>query len=137
MDLMTQLPRRSALALMAAVPAGLSLSALPLQAAFDPETALRRALAQMRLPMGPARLDLVRLDLVQLDLVQLDLVRLDPVQDETAAEADQTRLSAVVRMTWAPGTRQRKFEARAKTPDDAVKKLVQQIETTFAKAGGA
>jgi len=114
---MTDFPRRSALALMAAAPAALSLSALPLRAALDPEAELRQALAQMPLPMAPVRLDLMRFD--------------------AAPQAGQIRLRAVVRMVWRPGMRQRKFEATADTADDALFDLVQHIQTTFAKAGPA
>lgn len=114
---MTKLPRRSALAMMAATPAALSLSGMPLGAAQDPEAALRQSLARMRLPMAPVRLDLVQFD--------------------SEARAGRTRMSAVVRMTWAPGMRQRKFEVTARTPDDALEYLVQHVQTSFAKAGQA
>jgi hypothetical protein len=79
----------------------------------DPETRLRRALAEMRLPF-PADLDLIGF-----------------AQDPSDG---RTRLSAVVRMTWAPGLRQRRFAVEADDPDQGFAALIADVRARFSAA---
>jgi hypothetical protein len=79
----------------------------------DPEARLRRALSEMRLPF-PASLDLTGFSV-------------DPAQG-------QVRMTAVVRMTWAPGMRQRGFTARAADADTALAALLDGIRVGFSAA---
>lgn len=101
--------------LLALAPLPLVLPPLLRPAADSPEARLRRALADMRLPF-PARLDLTGF-------------AIDATQG-------QVRMAAVVRMTWAPGMRQRPFTAAAGNPDTALSVLLDDIRNRFSAAAG-
>jgi hypothetical protein len=73
---------------------------------------LRQALAELHLPF-PA----------QLDLVDLRVESPAPL-----------RLAAVVRMTWAPGLRQRRFAVEAPDESAAVAALVAAVRDRFSTA---
>lgn len=107
------LPRRAALGLMLATPAAIGIVGA-VSWRGDPEALLRQALDELPLPFSPARLELLRL--------------------EQADDRGRTRLKALVRLTWAPGMRQRGFDATGDTPDDALAILLDRIGTTFAAA---
>lgn len=113
--------RRRALVIVALAPAMLGLplrlpAASPASSAprtDDPEARLRRALADMRLPF-PASLDLVSFAL--------------------EASDGRTGMAAVVRMTWAPGMRQRRFAAEADGPERALATLIEDVRLRFSAA---
>jgi hypothetical protein len=108
--------RRRAVGLLALAPAALCLPQVlrPARGApADPEAALRRALAGMRLPF-PARLDLVGF--------------------VSGPSQGRAGMAAVVRMTWAPGFRQRRFAAAAETPEAALAALLDAVRAGFSAA---
>jgi hypothetical protein len=112
------LTRRVALALLVVAPLPLILPRLwpGDSASGGPQGALaarlRQALAELQLPF-PAELDLVDLHV------------------ETPAPL---RLAAVVRMTWEPGLRQRRFAVEAADETAAVTALVQAVRDRFSAA---
>lgn len=108
--------RRRAMGLLALAPVPLCLPPVlrPVGAVSDdPEARLRRALAAMRLPF-PADLDLIGFSS-------------DPSHG-------RFRMAAVVRMTWAPGMRQRPFSAEADDPEEGLAALLGDIRSRFSAA---
>lgn len=110
--------RRVALALLVVAPLPLVLPRLRGggSAPDGPEgelaARLRQALAELQLPF-PAELDLV---------------------DLRVESPAPMRLAAVVRMTWAPGLRQRRFAVEAADETAAVTALVEAVRARFAAA---
>jgi hypothetical protein len=108
--------RRVALALLVVAPLGLVLPRLRSGDVGAPDSALaarlRQALAELRLPF-PAQLDLV---------------------DLTVESPAPMRLAAVVRMTWEPGLRQRRFAVEAADETAAVAALVEAVRVRFSDA---
>lgn len=47
---------------------------------------------------------------------------------------DQTQLTAVVELTWPPGTRSRRFSNSGKTPNAAADALINRVQDAFAPA---
>lgn len=105
------LSRRRAVGLLVAAPAA---ACLGLRAAAQPdyESILRQMLGNLRLPGPPAQLDLLRLE-----------------WPEGGFGTDKDHVAAVVRMTWAPGTRQYRVTC-ADRADPAV--LAAAIRARFA-----
>lgn len=102
-----RLSRRGVLAGLLALPA-ISLGA-PARVS-DPQALFSKRLAKIRLGF-PARLSLVRF------------------------EAEGPRLSAVVRMDWTPGYRQRRVRAEATDIETAVDRLEAETARVFSAAG--
>lgn len=104
--------RRRAMGLLA-----LALLPRPLHATgtapTDPEARLRRALAEMRLPF-PARLDLIGFS--------------------RDAPGGRVCMAATVRMTWAPGMRQRRFATERDDPERALAALLDEVRSRFSAA---
>jgi hypothetical protein len=102
------------------IAAASATSCLGVRAAASPdfESILRQMLGDLRLPGPPAQLDLLRLE-----------------WPEGRFGTDTGHIAAVVRMTWAPGTRQYRFTSDASADPAA---LVAKIRARFAAitAGG-
>ena len=79
------------------------------RAATPYEQRLRAALADLPLPQGPSRLELIRFE--------------GPTSVHGAL-----RMRAVVRLRWPPGTRQCRFEARGQQSELIFARLVADIE---------
>ncbi len=103
--------RRQAAGLLFLAPA---LPFLPASASAsgNHEWQMRRSLAGIQLPVRPASLDLVTFS--------------------QERRNGRSRMSAVVRMTWPPGMRQRRFTAERGDADQALADLLEEIGARFS-----
>ena len=104
---MTQFSRRNVLCLLGAVPLALGAAHLALPF-MSHETRLRQEIARLPMPF-PGRLELMCF--------------------EHRAPGADSQMKIVLRLTWAPGMRQRPFTAAGPDPDTTIATLRTQIET--------
>ena len=107
------LTRRHAMRLLLVTPLATGLAGPAQATTFEDQ--MRLAIAKAKMPLPGTVLELVHFN--------------------EEVFHGKTRMTAVVRMIWQPGTRTRKFVAENRMPDFALSALIAETVTEFTDAG--